>query len=354
MPITDIQQATPEWLTTVLRNKGCLDQGNVTEVRHISQAATTSSVCHLALTYSDAAPESAPSRLFLKILKPEFSSDFGRKEIEFYSNVADAMIDPPVVRCYDAVYSEETGGAHLLLDDVSETHFTVGNVKSDADTKRYCEQVMDCLAEFHAFWWDHPRLGKDIGTLLTEEGLINGIPGTERTVSGFVEYLGDRLSVERRRLYKKIISAQPALFKRLTRGKDLTLVHGDAHLWNFLCPGNPNKGKVCIIDWQFWHPSIASTDLAFMIALHWCPERRRLLEKDLIERYHNGLLEHGVANYNWDDCWNDYRLSVIIMDLFVPVWQWSLFGMSEDVWWSNLENAMLAFEDLGCAELLET
>ena len=43
--------------------------------------------------------------------------------------------------------------------------------------------------------------------------------------------------------------------------------------------------------------------------MHWYPERRARLEAQLIERYHTGLLAHGVTGYGLDSLWEDYRLS---------------------------------------------
>jgi hypothetical protein len=33
------------------------------------------------------------------------------------------MNDPPSVACYDAAFSPDTGKSHLLLADLSKTHF---------------------------------------------------------------------------------------------------------------------------------------------------------------------------------------------------------------------------------------
>jgi len=55
------------------------------------------------------------------------------------------MPDPPSVRCYDAVYSPEIGHAHLLLEDVSKTHFRSRGLPP---LKQDCERFVDCLANF--------------------------------------------------------------------------------------------------------------------------------------------------------------------------------------------------------------
>ena len=38
-----------------------------------------------------------------------------------------------------------------------------------------------------------------------------------------------------------------------------------------------------------------------MIGLYWLPERRCLMEKELVKRYHKDLSNFGVKNYSWDE-----------------------------------------------------
>jgi hypothetical protein len=216
----------------------------------------TSRLARFSLSYSDDAPKSAPSRLFLKIAKPDFNAALSarvwKNEVAFYTTVVGAMSAPATVRCYDAVYAPETGKAHLLIEDVSETHFQPEWPLPPS--KLDCEHVMECMAQLHAWWWEHPRLGKDIGQLPTEEAFKVGIGETERRVHAFVDFLGDRLSVDRRKVYDKVLAALSRLFgqhrrRRLSERKAFTLVHGDATLWNFLYPHDADKDHVPC-DWS--------------------------------------------------------------------------------------------------------
>jgi hypothetical protein len=297
----------------------------------------------------------------LKVSKPNLESAdllFGRKEVEFYNAIASTMDNPPLARCYDAVYVPDTGQSHLLLDDLSETHFQPEPPLPPSNL--HCEQLMDCLARFHAHWWEHPRLGTDIGELANQgpssEEILRfpySMRETEEMFSGFVDFLGDRLSIARRKLYEQVLSAWPfpGLAERLIERRSLTLVHGDAHVWNFLYPRHPEHDRVCIIDWHEWGISLGTNDLAEMIGLWWYPERRARMEEPLLRRYHDRLLAHGVADYSWERCWDDYRLSAI-GNLFCPVWM-QAEGRPPSTWWPVSERVVLAFQDLECANLLE-
>lgn len=328
-PITNPTHVTPRWLTEALRKSGSLLQGEVEEVICSQHKKTfTATIAYLQAKYSVDASPTAPERLFLKMsgeatTPGSFSKDHFQKEVLFYNTVAATMPSPPSIRCHDAACSVDFSRCHLLLDDATLTHSQPEHPLPPSDEQ--CEQAIDCLARFHAFWWKHPRLGVDIGRLRTPEERMSGISDAQEKTRGFMNFLGDRISTARRQTYEAVLEALPRLSERRNESRNLTLAHGDAHLWNFLFPNDPATHRVHMIDWQFWHPTIGTTDLAFMIAREWYPERRRRLEQRLIKRYHTTLLQCGVNEYDWDDCWHDYKLSVIQVSLFIPVWQWSLF-----------------------------
>ena len=147
-------------------------------------------------------------------------------------------------------------------------------------------------------------------------------------------------------------SAGSRLWQRVLCGSDLTLIHGDANFSNVLLPRNADRERVLIIDWQLWGVSFSAEDLAHLIALFWTNEQRQEMEEKLLMRYHQGLIDRGVEGYAWTDCWEDYRLAVLLRVLFMPMWFW-LSGSPASWWERSLERATQAVEDLGCLELLE-
>lgn len=343
--LTTPEEVTPEWLTDVLRENGFLEHGKVINVQNkLTKTLPLSVVSRLALTYSSI---SAPSQLFLKISRndrPQANS----KEVEFYHTIARKMDDAPLILCYDAAYSDESGGSHLLLDDLSDTHFQPKSPLPPPPS--YRELAVESMAELHAFWWEHPQLGKEIGTLFDGKQLSLFLSEVERNILSFIDFLGNRLSLEQRKIYERLLASKQRIWGRLTDASGLTLTHGDAHWWNLLYPRDVGEHRVCLFDWQLWHIDLGARDLAFMIALGGYSERVASMEQDLVRRYHDSLITHGVRNYAWDDCWNDYRWSAI-RNLNVPVIQW-IQGGSADLWRSNLERAMLAYQELRCFELL--
>jgi hypothetical protein len=339
--IRDIGQIDPAWLTRLLQERGALVRGRVSVVRKQVVRTNTATAAHLEVDYSDAAPSSAPRRLFVKLGRR-------RVEVEFYNRIAPAMPDSPAAHCYDAAYSPETGSSHMLFDDLSATHIAPeGELPPSLEDT---ERLADALAAFHAYWWQHPRLRTDIAEIAEDvPGYVLGV--AREAFPGFVDVLGDRLSTMRCRRYERILAAWPlpAYAARLAAGQAVTLVHGDTHYWNFLAPRDPAAGTVRIVDWAVWHIGVGPFDLAYMIALFWFPERRARMEQGLVRRYHARLLERGVISYDWEQCWLDYRTAVVFHLLWPIFWHRYL---PEYIWWNTLEKGMLAFEDLACVELI--
>ena len=212
--ITHAEQATPEWLTAVLYKNGCLPQGHVVSVNKKPSPPGFSTIVPLELSYSENAPPSAPARLVLKLAGAGDLST-GKEEVEFYTCIAAAMSDPPVVRCYDAVYSEQASRSHLLMEDLSETHIS-HPPSMLPPPQAHAEQIVDALACIHAHWWDHPRLGREVGVVPTAASLGAEMAENEQRWRAFADLLGDRLSIERRGVYERVLASfLPVQLRRL-------------------------------------------------------------------------------------------------------------------------------------------
>ena len=364
--ITDIKQLTPERLTNIFKKKGYLSKGKVTKIKKRNSRETFTSYVHfLELNFSNGAQmEGASPEIVMKIPKSvNMVKLVGSREVKFYSIVAETMNEMPIPTCYDAVFSEETSGSYIILDDLSKTHIGLKNFPMPP-SKRYCERAIDCLAEIHAFWWDYHKLkelSKHVNFIhilkensFIEEEIYKQSKKQNRTLKRFLKLLGDRISYKRKELFKTIFSLFPQFsVERIKKKENITLIHGDAHFWNFFYPKDieNEKYKTLLFDWQSWSIGVGGQDLAYMIGLRLYPDYRHLIEKVLIKRYHNDLLKFGVKNYSWDDCWYDYRLGALF-NLYRIVGWWSV-NLHPSIWWPALEISFLTIEDLNCMELLE-
>jgi hypothetical protein len=335
-------------LSRWLHDSGVLPNGAVVSVSLELETETTTSMLRcLTATYSPDAPSDLSRHLIVKSpLNTASVREVNSSELQFYRQLAPVLGTPPLVRCYAAVKDGDAPGT-LVLEDVRSTHdhppWPI------PPSRNQCEAAVETLARVHAQWWEAPALGITVGKPHTVESLTTMVKGIAANLLAFIDAVGDSLTIEARHIYKRVFSSSLKPWLRLTDGHALTIIHGDAHTWNFLFPRS-GEGAALLIDWQLWHVDVGARDLAFFIALHWYPSRRRELERPLIRYYHDCLLKHGVKNYSFDELWLDYRRCVV-RNLTIPILFWSR-GMKPEGWWHRLECALSSYRDLECDELL--
>jgi hypothetical protein len=358
---------TPEWLTSALREGGALPQGEVAAVHLRANDAFNSAAAHLEVRYSSDAPETAPRRLFLKrAIAAEWALRAGAREVAFYQFVAPHRARlPMLVPCYAAAVDAASGQSFCLLLDVSETHappvtreqLIAGAVPAEA----LLDQVVDALAAFHAFWWEHPLLGQSTFELPSwyadEARHAQFVEETRRNWARFLEAEGAWFPEALRLLYEQVLAGYPVLWERYIRQRvathrRMTLSHGDCYLSQFLCPAPGTSSQTYLIDFQGPAADFGAMDLVFLFATFWPPAQRRegQREERLLRRYHQALAAQGVRGYSWETLLTDYRLALTYM-LSYPVWDRNN-GSRKDYWWPKLQCLAGAFQDWQCFKLL--
>jgi len=330
---------TPKTLSRWLHGAGTLPRGAVTDVRvELEHETPISKLVFLTVAYSAEAPADLPRRL---VVKSALTPTHANSEIQFYRQLAPSIETPPMVRCL------ATTEDILVLEDLRSTHDHPPWPLPPSRT--HCELALDALARIHAQWWEAPTLGHTVGRLHTTETLTKMVQDIAANLPAFFDAFGDALTVDARHILERVFSSSLKPWLRLTDQRALTITHGDAHTWNFLFPRS-GKGAAFLIDWQVWHIDVGARDLAFLIALHWYPSRRRELELPLVRHYYESLIGHGLKNYSFDDLWLDYRRCAV-RNLTFPIILWSR-GMKPEGWWHRLECALASYRDLECDELL--
>ena len=333
---------TAETLTRWLRDAGTMPRGVITDVSiELEHETPISKLVFLTVTYSTESEPALPRSLTVKW--PQIRHE--DSEVQFYRQLAPSIAAPPVVRCLAAVQDFDTN--ILVLEDLraSHDHPVWPLPPSSAD----CERAVAALAQIHAQWWESPALGHAIGKLHTHESLTGMVHGVAAHLPAFMDGFGASLTLEARKTYERVFSSTLKPWLRITDPHALTIIHGDAHTWNFLFPRS-GEGAAFVIDWQLWHVDVGARDLAYLIALHWYPSQRRELEQSLLRHYHEQLMTHGVKNYSFDELWLDYRRGAV-RNLTMPIIFWNQ-GMAVERWWPRLECALASYRDLECEELL--
>jgi Phosphotransferase enzyme family len=341
--------AEPKHLTEALCRSGALGAARICNVAAVTSfPKLRSCTLRLSLDYEGPAGD-APRSLILKmghLGNNGRSSYANRREIDFYRDVAPNLRMVP--RCFEAVEATDTSAWHLLLEDLTDSH-TIATEHPLPPAPEQCQRIVRAWSHFHAAWWDDPRLGTSVGRWDSVDDWDQYLRDFAGQYARFTDRFGQVLSPERRKLYEQLLDRAPRLLARSLSRCNQTLVHGDAHWWNcFLpCDGGPD---VKLFDWESWSIDIATTDIAYMMAMLWYPDLRRRIEQPLLDLYHAELQAHGVGGYDRQALTDDYRLSTLLL-LLRPVTQ-AAINIPPRVWWPNLERIMLAIDDLGCRELL--
>ncbi len=150
-----------------------------------------------------------------------------------------------------------------------------------------------------------------VGAWIAAEATERDLQTLAERLERFIDFVGDRLSRERRALFELLLQAAPRLLARYHTHRNVTIVQGDAHVWNSFLPRDGGD-DVRLFDWDLWRIDVASDDLAYMMAMYWYPDlRRRRMERSLLDRYHAALVAGGVHGDDRRALDDDYRLSVL-------------------------------------------
>lgn len=336
---------TPERLTYILHRRGHLDTGAIIALTPTQMLESpTAYVLLLEASYSADASGDVPARLALKYYKPGCSPELISREIGFYTTLAPSVRRLPVVRCYAAEHDLVTGIAFCLLEDCTVTHRS-GTLVASASPAQL-RMVTNALARLHAAFWNHSDI---VQTLLpdTVASFVDDFTYHAQRLTELSAVLKDRLPLEWQTMLRTFIDhGEDVLLGRLASRRTLTLVHSDPHFGNVLFPRDEHTDQPLLIDFAFVRAWWGARDVAFMLTFASDPAQRRAVEPGLIQHYHAQLLQYGVRDYSWDECWHDYRLGVIT-NLRTP-----LGNRKQPYVWYRLERAIQAYRDLACEELL--
>ena len=297
--VSSPEEITPEWLGAALG--GPVDAVTL----HPVGTGQIGTCFRVAVEGDDVAP-----RLLAKLppadrATRDMLAGTYRGEVRFYREIA-PTVDIRVPACHFGWASPDSGDFVLLLEDMApaeqgdqiegctpeQAHDAVANL-AGLHGPRWCDET---LAEIEGLTLDDP----DSVALLEE---MSG-PTTEL----FIDGLGDLLDDEDRATLRACVPVLPTWMKG--RGGRFGLVHGDYRLDNLLFPPDGRPG-VAAIDWQTLSLALPARDLAYFVGTGLSVDDRRAHERDLVGTYHRRLLSYGVEGYSFEECWDDYRFSML-------------------------------------------
>ena len=350
---------TPNWLTAVLHEAGALDQARVTSIESapIGKLGFPGQIWRLQIGYDKPEP-GAPRSLVAKFsaTNPEareavHSMGFYEREIGFYRELAaDCPVRTP--RCYFGEVEMDSGASLLLLEDLSWMH----NLNSAGGSVDESELVIREVAKLHAAWWGDARL--DQIPWLAMRGMLTADEAPLVFTQNWERFL-DKLSIP---VTQELLAAGDVC-RRYLRAVSVamylepprTLIHNDVQGDNLLV-AEDGEPSLAVVDWQLTTAARPAPDLARFLVGYLDTTERRRHEYRLLDMYHSLLIECGVAGYSMKQCWDDYRMALVLAASrlatavgFLP----DLTATPGGFWNVVFPRYAHALADLGVAELLQ-
>ncbi len=294
------------WLTAVLREGGVDADVKSFTARNVGTGQIGESV-RFVLDYARDA-EGAPRSLVGKFPSPGDESraagvSLGNywREVNFYRHLASsALISTP--RCWFTDVDDGTHEFVLMMDDLAPAE--QGDQLKGVSIAT-AGLVIDEAAKLHASHWGNDSLD--------DYAWVNNTPKAAKPITpemvkaiwqGFTAQYADRLTPEARHIGERMVETFDVNRVRTDRPRCLT--HNDFRPDNMMF-GTPAGGKpVTVLDWQSIAYSVGATDVAYFLGGAMTPEERRANETALLDRYHAGLVRHGVNNYARAELVTDY------------------------------------------------
>jgi hypothetical protein len=318
---TTLEDVDAAWMTSVLRDSGALPDDatiGLTGSEPVGFGEAYASVLH-RLTVAGAA--GFPASLILKLpvhggLRPMLDAiGVYRREVVFYKKLA-AACPLRTPRCYYAAMAEHGTDFAILMEDLAPLRSAdqlAGLSIAQAG------RMMDELAAFHAWSWEHPRLAEYSETFPAIDSAAGRIQ-QHQFLEGFSsvwpvwsQRARDVLTPSAREVGARFSELMPLFLAELSTPRTFTL--GDLRADNvFFADGD----RPFVVDFQLVQQECGTREVAYLLSQSLPVETRHEQDQRLLHRYWSELCTHGVRGYEWDQAWRQYRLAVAY-NLLYPV-----------------------------------
>jgi hypothetical protein len=231
--------------------------------------------------------------------------DMAVNEVKFYQQAA-AELDGIVPKAW---FSYAGVGARFLivLDDLVAQGATPYALADRCEVD-HARGLVDAFARLHAQFWESPRFTSDLSWAKT----WSTRPGNKVLKLFYSRGRRGALRLDRPEETAAVRAVAAALdehidaYYREFEVGPLTLLHGDSHLGNTYSMPDGRSG---LLDWQVVWRGPGLREVTYWMTAGLDPDIRRKHERELLERYLEGLRAGGVENVpSPDDAYQRYRL----------------------------------------------
>jgi hypothetical protein len=296
---SEVDDLTPEWLTTVFRHHA--PEVTVTEVSVLAAHSGTTGRVKLALRFAGDRG-SLPDSVFLKIapFDPRQRAflqrvGIGAMEARFYATLGGSVpVRTPGAWHADA---DENGAFVIVLEDLDAAGCSYPRPEND-DIVARAESTVTELADLHAAYWCSPRFAaaNDLSWVPERAGFGSSGGKDPAAATGAGQFIGMALD--------RFADDMPPIFRRIGqlyrhRAADIldlwdqgqrTLIHGDPHIGNLFT----DRERTGFYDWAMFSHSPGMRDIAYYCCQSMPTGVRRAEEDALIGRYLRRLAANGV------------------------------------------------------------
>ena len=351
------QELTAPWLTSALRETGAVSDSAVTAFNYeiIGEGVgVLGQLARVRLEY-DTPEAGAPTSLVAKFpAAMQENRDlanlfrFYEREVRFYERIAEE-VELRTPKRYYSHFDEDTNDFVLLIEDMHPAR--CGNQVEGCSQVEAMTTILN-MAPFHATWWgkvDTPRLdwipyGNDPIQHFAESSYNDG---WERFTQNFGDRLSSRAMAIAERFKTKIIATEDAFTT-----PPITIAHGDLRYDNLFFA---ESGEMAVADWQIIVRARGPYDVGYFMSQSLQPAESKACEMDILRAYHEKLLEHGVTDYSFGQCFDDYRISAMFCLVYPVVMGGTLDLANErgvELAQAMLDRSVATILDLDCDELI--
>jgi len=223
-------------------------------------------------------------------------------ETGFYTHVR-SLVGVSAPNCLHVWFDAPSDDFVLVLEDIVSGK--QGDQLSGASVEQ-ARAAVDELVLLHAPLWNSPQLNTLSWMPRHTMESSQGTRDLLRSVfAGFTSRFESRVGAEVLELGAQLVANIDGYDRAFPNNE--TIVHRDFRLDNLLFTETSHGTQVKVVDWQTASISSGATDLAYFIGASFAPEQRRLVENELVHRYHGGLTQSGIF-MSWTEAWDQYRL----------------------------------------------
>ncbi|WP_081636928.1 phosphotransferase [Rhodococcus aetherivorans] len=223
-------------------------------------------------------------------------------ETRFYRDVAPLLPEMSLPKCYHSQLAADATSFNLVLEDLSG-RARPGDVLQECSLDD-CAHVLGELVNFQGPLWNSAALQKFewLADPSRTFGVFDALPAG---LGPFLERFGHGLDPEHVKLFESVL---PRAGEWVRSWNAPTVVqHGDFRTDNVMFGAEPGAPAVTVIDFQTVRLGPPGVDPAYFLGSSLSTETRRAAERGLITDYHQRLVAAGVADFDFDACWNAYR-----------------------------------------------